>query len=115
MWIEKLAGGVLQIDTSNGPQYLQPATFLQRAYLVWIFRNFHSLPALVLRPREQRLIDQLWSEQRSSPGLSIRPRGRPIIGRIERRAVPITELPLREPVTDPRPAVQEQSREVASA
>jgi hypothetical protein len=115
MWIEKLAGGILQIDTSNGPQYLQPATFRQRAYLVWIFRNFHSLPALVLRPREQRLIDQLWSEQRSSPALSIRPRGRPIIGRIERRAAPIAELPLREPVTDPRPAAQEQSREVASA
>ena len=36
MWIEKLADGVLQVDTPIGPRFIQP-NFLQRALLLWTF------------------------------------------------------------------------------
>ena len=84
MWIEKLTDGIIQLDTAIGPRYVQP-NLLQRAYLLWTFRNFFSLPQQVLRPRERRLIDRLWSENRfvslSIAGAS----DRPVIGRVERR------------------------------
>jgi hypothetical protein len=115
MWIEKLTDGVLQLDTLIGPRYVQP-NLLQRAYLIWTFRNFFSLPHQVLHPWERRLIDRLWSENRF---VSLSPVGapdRPIIGRIERRASPQAEVvPIRTPASGPQSAVAEQSREAASA
>jgi len=39
MWIEKLTDGIIQLDTAIGPRYVQP-NLLQRAYLLWTFRNF---------------------------------------------------------------------------
>ena len=63
MWIEKLAHGILEMDTPIGPRYLQP-TFVERAVLLWTFRNFFSLPQQVLRPRERRLINRLLNENR---------------------------------------------------
>jgi hypothetical protein len=64
MLIEKLAAGVVQVQTAIGPRYVVPSTFFQRVYLVWMFRNFHILPHAVLSPRQQRLIDRMCSEQR---------------------------------------------------
>lgn len=129
MWIEKLADGVLELDTPIGVRYVQP-NFVQRAYLIWTFRNFCSLPQQVLRPWERRLIDGLWKDNRfvslRVPGAS----DRPVIGRIERRAattvevMPIRKPPLREAMHHPmihqqipgsKSAVQEQNREAASA
>src|SRR5271154_4892912 len=101
MWIEKLTDGVLELDTPIGLRYVQP-NFAQRAYLIWTFRNFCSLPQQVLRPWERRLIDGLWRDNRF---VSLRVAGapnRPVIGRIERRAsaeaevVPIRKPPIRE-------------------
>ena len=43
MWIERLLYGVLRVLTPLGPRYLGPS-FLERAYLLWTFRNFTSLP-----------------------------------------------------------------------
>ena len=82
MWIEKLTGGVLAVDTPIGPRYVQ-LNFQQRAYLLWIFRNFPSLPQQVLRPGERQLIDRLWSGSKfvSMPLMG----APPVIGRIERR------------------------------
>src|SRR5258708_13132940 len=82
MWIEKLTDGVLELDTPIGPRYLQP-NLAQRAYLLWTFRNFFSLPQPVLRPRERRLIDRLRSENRF---VSLSPAGapgKPVIGTIQ--------------------------------
>src|ERR1700685_3154323 len=84
MWIKKLINGVLELDTPIGPRYIQP-DLVQRAYLLWTFRNFFSLPQQVLLPWERRLIDRLWSEGRF---VSVSVSGaaeRPVIGRIERR------------------------------
>jgi|SRR5271163_1429933 hypothetical protein len=115
MWIEKLIDGVLELDTPIGTRYVQP-NLVERAYLIWTFRNFFSLPHQVLRPRERRLIDRLWSENRfvslSAAGAS----DRPVIGRIERRPPAKAEVvPIRKPVSGSTPAVPEQSREAASA
>jgi hypothetical protein len=117
MWIEKLADGVLELDTPIGPRYIQP-NFLQRAYLIWTFRNFFSLPQQVLLPWERRLIDRLWSENRFVSLTTAGASDRPVIGRIERRAptqAPSEVLPVRKPVAASNPAVAEQGREAASA
>jgi hypothetical protein len=84
MWIDKLTGGVVRVVTPLGPRYLQPS-FLQRLYLIWVFRHFHSLPHQVLNRRQQRLIDELcayhnfvaWGQNGSGE--------LPVIGTIERR------------------------------
>src|SRR5947209_10918528 len=62
MWMEKLSAGVLRVLTPIGPRYIRPS-FLERLYLVWIFRYFHNLPQQVLSPRQQRLIDRLCTTQ----------------------------------------------------
>jgi hypothetical protein len=120
MWIEKLIDGVLEIETPIGPRYVQPS-LAQRAYLIWTFRNFFSLPQQVLRPRERRLIDALFSEKRF---VSIRMMGapdRPVIGRVERRApvqaevVSIQNASTRKPVSASKSAAAEQGAEAASA
>jgi|SRR5580658_24253 hypothetical protein len=97
MWIEKLTDGVVALDTPIGPRYVQP-NFVQRAYLIWTFRNFFSLPQQVLRPWERRLIDRLRSENRFVSLSAAGAPDRPVIGRVERRApVPAEVLPFRKP------------------
>jgi hypothetical protein len=112
MWIEKLARGVLELDTAIGPRYLQP-NFLQRLSLMWTFRNFFSLPQQVLRPSEARLVDRLCLENRFIP-LASGAEDRPIIGCIERRPanlapVAANVLPMRKPVASAPSAVPDQS------
>ena len=114
MWIEKLTDGVLELDTPIGPRYLQPS-LAQRAFLLWTFRNFCSLPQAVLRPWERRMIDRLSSDNRfvssSAPGsLDL-----PIIGRIERRPpqAQVEVIRIRKPASGSESG--EPSREAASA
>jgi len=123
MWIEKLTDGVVAVDTPIGPRYVQP-NFVQRAYLMWTFRNFFSLPQQVLRPSERRLIDRLWTENRFVSLSVAGAHDRPVIGRVERRApVQAEVLPFRKPairesmIRESMSASQpaEQSREAASA
>jgi hypothetical protein len=63
MWIERLLYGVLRVLTPLGPRYLSPS-FLERVYLLWAFRNFTSLPLVVLNHRQQKLVDRLCSQQK---------------------------------------------------
>ena len=58
MWMEKLAQGVLRVLTPLGPRYLNPS-FAQRLYLLWIFRNFETLPVKELSPGQQRRIEAM--------------------------------------------------------
>src|ERR1700677_3037761 len=104
MWIEKLADGVVQVQTPIGPRLVMPS-FLQRAYFLWMFRHFPILPHAVLSPVQQRLIDRLCSEQRFvskayADGLD----DAPVIGTIERRSTIGSE-----PLPPRRPAVSEGS------
>ena len=100
MLIEKLADGVVQVQTPIGPRYLT-LSFLQRLYFVWVFRNFPILPHVVLSRRQQRLIDRMCSEQVFAAlpyvdGMN----EAPVIGTIERRPpVGTTPFPPQRPVT----------------
>ena len=99
MWIEKLADGVVRVQTAIGPRYLMPS-FLQRVYFLWMFRNFPILPHAVLNKTQQRLIDRMCAEQRFvsmayADGLD----DAPVIGTVERRpAIGAEPLPPRRPV-----------------
>jgi hypothetical protein len=99
MWIDKLADGVVQVQTAIGPRYVMPS-FLQRAYFLWMFRHFPILPHAVLSSSQQRLIDRLCSEQRFvSMAYADGMEDAPVIGTVERRAVLGQDsLPPRRPV-----------------
>jgi hypothetical protein len=99
MWIDKLADGVVRVQTPIGPRYVMPS-WPQRIYLLWMFRHFPILPHVVLSSWQQRMIDRLCAEQRFesmayADGLD----EVPVIGTIERRPVIGAEpLPPRRPV-----------------
>jgi len=108
MLIDKLAAGVVQVQTPIGPRYVVPS-FLQRVYLLWMFRNFPILPHAVLSRRQQRMIDRMCSEQRfASMAYVDHMDEAPVIGTVERRP-PITtnETLRRPPVSDGAVAVVE--------
>lgn len=97
MWIEKLAEGVVQVQTPIGPRYLMPS-FLQRVYFLWMFRNFPILPHAVLSRGQQRMIDRLCSEQRFvSMAYADGMEDAPVIGTVERRPK-VDAIPPRRPV-----------------
>jgi hypothetical protein len=60
--MEKLFFGVLRVLTPLGPRYLTPS-LAERLYLLWIFRNFETLPIKVLSPRQQRCIEAMCARQ----------------------------------------------------
>jgi|SRR5579863_1365256 len=104
MWIDKLADGVVQVETPIGPRYVMPS-FLQRAYFLWMFRHFPILPHAVLSSWQQRLIDRLCSEQRFvsmayADGLD----DAPVIGTVEKRSNAESQLlpPRRSVVSEAR-------------
>jgi hypothetical protein len=104
MLIEKLAAGVVRVQTPIGPRYVMPS-FFQRLYLLWVFRNFQILPHAVLSRRQQRLIDEMCGEQRfASIAFAGGMDEAPVIGTIEHRPpVAPEDLPPR------RPAARESS------
>ncbi len=91
MWMEKMSRGVLRVLTPIGPRYIRPV-FLQRVYLLWVFRHFHNLPQQVLSRRQQRLIDDLCTSQEF---VSLLQRDGleevPVIGTVERLAPALAE------------------------
>ena len=95
--IEKLASGVLRVLTPLGPRYIRP-TFLQRLYLVWLFRNFPILPPQVLSRRQKQAIDR-WCNQHGFISLTIHngTADAPILGTLERR--PALSVEESEPVS----------------
>lgn len=113
MVIEKLAAGVVQLQTPIGPRYVVPS-FWQRAYFLWVFRNFPVLPHVVLSKRQQRMIDQLCSEQifTSRPYIEGTDAA-PVIGIVERRPVMGSQpVPAKRPAaTDPSGLTAEASQQ----
>jgi outer membrane biosynthesis protein TonB len=82
----------LAFDTGRGLVYA-PASGWQRAYLLWTFRNFRSLPQKVLNPRQQELIATLY---RTACLKSAHELDGAVIGTIEGTYQPV---PLPAPVT----------------
>ena len=99
MLIDKLAAGVVQVQTPIGPRYVMPS-FVQRVYLLWMFRNFPILPHAVLSGRQQRMIDRMCSEQRfASLAYAGGMDEAPVIGTVEHRPpAAAAPLPPRRPV-----------------
>ncbi|MFZ0731414.1 MAG: hypothetical protein WAM79_03720 [Candidatus Sulfotelmatobacter sp.] len=100
MSIEKLVAGVVKVQTPIGPRYVMPS-FMQRIYLLWMFRNFPILPHAVLSSRQQRLIDRMCSEQSFASMAYVDGMDEtPVIGTIEHRpARGVEPLPPRRPAT----------------
>jgi hypothetical protein len=99
MLIEKLAAGVVEVQTPIGPRYIIPSP-LQRVYLLWMFRNFSILPYAVLSARQQRMIDRMCGEQRfASMPYANGADDVAVIGAIEHRPpLGVDPLPPRRPV-----------------
>jgi hypothetical protein len=94
MWLEKLSLGVFRVMTPLGPRYVNPS-FAERVYLFWIFRNFETLPARVLSPRQQRWIDRMCL---SRGFVSQFGPDAPLLGTLEQRPpVEIQPIPQRRP------------------
>lgn len=109
MLIEKLAAGVVRVQTAIGPRYVMPS-FLQRVYLLWVFRNFHILPHAVLNRRQQRMIDEMCSQQRfASMAYAGGMDEAPVIGTIEHRP------PVGAQTLLPQPAAARESGLAAEA
>lgn len=102
--IEKLFCGVLRVLTPLGPRYLRP-TFKQRLYLLWVFRNFPTLPVKVLTGRQLRFIETLMAQdQFVSFGMGVD--DAPLVGTLEQRPPVIEELPMRKPARSVSDAVR---------
>ena len=85
MWLEKLSSGVLRVMTPLGPRYLKPS-FVQKIYLLWVFRNFQTLPLRVLSERQQRLVESMCTQNRFlSIGVGVD--DAPLLGTFEQRPV----------------------------
>lgn len=111
MFIEKLAGGVVQVQTPIGPRYVLPSSFLQRVYLLWMFRNFPILPHAVLSRRQQRMIDRMCSEQRFASSVYLAGADEaPVIGIVEQRPA-VTNLPPRRPVVSETRAMAAEAQQ----
>jgi len=83
MWLEKLSYGFLRVLTPLGPRYLKPS-LMQRVYLLWLFRNFATLPIKVLSARQQRRIERMCAAK----GFVSLPMGAvdlPVLGTLEQR------------------------------
>jgi hypothetical protein len=111
MLIEKLADGVVQVQTPIGPRYVVPS-FFQRVYLLWMFRNFPILPHAVLSRRQQRMIDRMCGDQRfASLAYSAGLQDIPVIGTIEQRPpIPADQLPPRRPAARETLAAEARQR-----
>jgi hypothetical protein len=112
MLIDKLAEGVVQVQTAIGPRYLMPS-FFQRLYFIWMFRHFPILPMAVLTPSQQRMIDRLCSEQRFvSLAYCTGMEDAPVIGTVERRAKTASPLPpLRRAASETHTGLAAQARQ----
>lgn len=96
--LDKLSLGVLRVLTPLGPRYVTPS-LVQRVYLLWIFRNFQTLPAKVLSLRQRQWIDRMCTAQGFVSLLELSKFGDlPVLGTLEQR--PLMEagnLPPRRP------------------
>jgi hypothetical protein len=103
MWLEKLFSGVLRVLTPLGPRYLNPS-FVQRLYLLWVFRHFENLPVKVLSSRQRRMIETMCANNQFV-SLDLAVDYVPLLGTLEQRPpVPVTS-PSRRPVSSVRDSV----------
>jgi TonB-like protein len=88
MLFAKMRHGVVEIAAGDERGYVEPPA-LQRLHLLWTFRNFHRLSVSVLSHRQQQMLEQLSTWQRS--GERVDPEF--VIGRAEFSTYPRIKLP----------------------
>jgi len=83
--LAKLRHGVVEICAGDECRYAEP-TLLQRAYLLWTFRNFRRLSVRVLNPRQRQIIERLsdFAHRADAKGMN----SALVIGRAELGAFP---------------------------
>ena len=64
MYLKKICGGVLHIQTANGLRCVE-LRGRERLTLMWLFRNFRLLPEAVLNGGIRRLLQSLLASDRS--------------------------------------------------
>ena len=64
MYLKKLCGGVLHVQTANGLRCVE-LTARERFSLLWLFRNFKLLPEAVLNGSARTLLESLLGSDRS--------------------------------------------------
>ena len=79
---QKIRAGLIELRTNAGSLYVKPSLY-ECLYLLWLFRNFRSLPRQVLGRRQRQLIDRL-----SEAAVSERPTATCIIGVVENAYLP---------------------------
>ena len=103
MWLEKLFSGVLRVLTPLGPRYLNPS-FMQRLYLMWVFRHFEHLPVKVLTSRQRRMIENMCANNRFV-SLDLAVHDIPLLGTLEQRPPVPVATASRRPVASVRDSV----------
>jgi len=89
--LAKLRHGVVEICAGDECRYAEP-TLLQRAYLLWTFRNFRRLSVRVLNPRQRQIIERLSDFAHRADGKGMN--SALVIGRAELGAFPLHRPPL---------------------
>jgi hypothetical protein len=69
MSIRRQLRGVLEVIAPSGTHYLSPS-IAERLYLVWLFRNFRTLPLTVLSPTQRRRIEAIAAKYRRANPIS---------------------------------------------
>ena len=64
MYLKKVCGGVLHIQTADGLRCVE-LTGRERLSLIWLFRNFKILPESVLGKAARHLLEALLGSDRS--------------------------------------------------
>jgi hypothetical protein len=67
MSMRRLFRGVLEVVTPSGTHYLSPS-FTERLYLIWMFRNFRTLPLNVLTESQRKRIELMASTYNKAEG-----------------------------------------------
>jgi len=84
--LAKLRRGVIEITARDECLYADP-TFLQRAYLLWTFRNFRRLSVRVLNDRQRWMVERLAGAAHSTEIKKIN--SELVIGRAEFAKLPV--------------------------
>lgn len=97
---------LVALETDQGVEYVA-ASGWDRVYLLWMFRNFRSLPQNVLSPRQKQLIGSLYGEASNYDSHDLH--GAVVVGTVEDFR-PSSLAPLPSPVKGGKPVAHEASQ-----
>jgi len=87
--LAKLSGGVLEVTAGDECRHAE-LSLLERAYLIWTFRNFRRLSVRVLNQPQREMVERLSQTAHVAETKKINPKL--IIGRVEFAAFPVRKV-----------------------